>query len=222
MRGSGFGSEWAAVSCDAEVQHLYGAVGRHHHVGRRDVAMDDPAVVRVGERPGNRLADPGDGRDVERRPCRELAERASGDELHHDERPATVLADVVDRDDARVREPCRGGRLATEPSEESSVGGELGAQHLHRDGPVEPSVDGLEHLTHAATPEQRSDLVAGGEEHAQERWFGQGGRHAASMVARPGRTRPPVTGSPHAGALPCIRDARDMVRRCRPPSRSKG
>ena len=43
-----------------------------------------------------------------------LAQRAAGDQLHHQEEAAGLLADVVDRDDVRVVERGGGARLAQE------------------------------------------------------------------------------------------------------------
>ena len=42
---------------EAEVEHLHPPVGRHHHVGGLEVAVDDASLVRRGERVGDCFAD---------------------------------------------------------------------------------------------------------------------------------------------------------------------
>ena len=91
---------------DAEVSDLDAAVAKHHDVLRLDVAVDDAARMRVRER----LHDLRD--EVQRLTPVELAalfhillERDAVDELH-DDILRLAAADVVDRDDIRVREHC--------------------------------------------------------------------------------------------------------------------
>ena len=115
----------------------------------------------------------------------DVGERAPGHELHHDERAARVLTDVVHRHDAHVRESGGGRGFPPEPGQEPLVVGQLGAQHLDRDRAREPPVDRLDDLAHAAASEGRADLVSVGEQRAEQGRVGQGGRHAASMVSRP-------------------------------------
>jgi hypothetical protein len=102
---------------DAEVRDLHLAVGGDHDVRRLDVAVDDPFPVGVVERLGDLPNDVGDLIGRELAPVdHETLERLSLDVLHGDERHATVLvlADVVDRDDVRVRENPRRLGLAHE------------------------------------------------------------------------------------------------------------
>ena len=72
---------------------------------------------------------------------------------------ALVLADLVDRHDARMVEV--GGRLGlgVEPLDVGLVGELAGEDHLERDGPVEAHLPGLEDDAHAAAGDLADDLV---------------------------------------------------------------
>ena len=100
---------------DAEVGDLGLALAVDDHVLRLDVAVHDPAPVRVAERAQDLLGER--DRDLGRqRPAlgHELLQRPPVDQLHRDVRRAVPLRAVEDRDDVRVREPGRGLRLAPE------------------------------------------------------------------------------------------------------------
>jgi hypothetical protein len=93
---------------DPEVHDLRGAVVEQPHVARLDVAVHDAALVRVRE-PAADLRD-----DVELLGERQRLARAqqrlevgAGQHLHRDEEDPAVLAELVDRDDVRVRQPRR-------------------------------------------------------------------------------------------------------------------
>ena len=85
-----------------------------------------------------------------------LPQRAAGDELHHDRLGAPLGARVVDRDDARVREPGGRHRLVAEPGDEAAVGGQVRVEQLHRHLPAQDLVGALPHLGH---PPRRDELV---------------------------------------------------------------
>ena len=75
-----------------------------------------------------------------------------------------VLADVVDRDDVRVRgEPRGGARLALEAAARALVLAEVGGEHLDRDIAVEQLVVRLPHARHPAAGEMAHDAVAIGQ-----------------------------------------------------------
>ncbi len=127
---------------DAEVGHLRAAVLVDQHVLRLDVAVHDALVVgglqragdldRVGERLGH--VEPAQAADAR-------LERLAGDVLEHDERRATILADVDHLHDVRVVELGDGARLAPEPLELGGVAGH-GPQHrLDRNGALEHLVE---------------------------------------------------------------------------------
>ena len=125
-----------AGACDAEVHHLHAALAVHDHVVRLDVAVDDPVPVREAERREDlaRVVD----RDAERRRAardEQLLQRPPLDVLHRDVvRPLRVAA-VVDRDDARVREPGGVLRLAAEALDELLVARVPVVEDLDRDAP---------------------------------------------------------------------------------------
>ena len=81
-------------------------------------------------------------------------------QLHHDERAALVLLDVVDDADVRVVE--RGGeaRLALEAREHGRIRRQRGRQELERDVAIEVQVVGAIHDSHPAGAELRLDPVA--------------------------------------------------------------
>jgi len=93
---------------EPEIQDLRIAPRRDEDVRRLDVAVDEAVGVRRVECVGD-LRRPGDElvrRD--RSAVDPLLERRSFEELHHDERPALVIADVEDAADVRVAERRRG------------------------------------------------------------------------------------------------------------------
>ena len=72
---------------------------------------------------------------------------------------ALVLADLVDRHDARVVEVGGGLGLGVEPPDVGLVGELAGEDHLERDGPVEADLPGLVDDAHAAAGDLADDLV---------------------------------------------------------------
>jgi hypothetical protein len=79
-------------------------------------------------------------------------ERPAVHELHGDERPLLVPAELVDGADAGVAEPGGGPRLAAEALEHLGV---FALQELERDPAPELGVPGFPHLAHAAAAEAR-------------------------------------------------------------------
>ncbi len=150
---------------DAEVHHLDRAGVRDDHVGRLDVPVHDPVLVRVGQR----LQHPGDDdqRLLRRRGLRveqQVADGAALDELHDDVRDGLtghgVLAGVVHRHHRMVVEAGDRLRLTREPGLGDRVLGKIGAQQLHRDRTSQPDVLGREDLGHAAPAQAAGQPVA--------------------------------------------------------------
>ena len=99
-----------------------------------------------------------------------IGQRLAFQVLHHEERRAVVLADVVERADVRMIELRDRARFAVEPLAELRVGGEALGQDLDRDGAIEARVARLVDLAHAARADRRRDFVraeasAGGQRH---------------------------------------------------------
>ena len=80
-------------------------------------------------------------------------------ELHAEVALAVVLADLVDRDDARVIEQRDGLGLVLEPAQLGVVGQHAGLDHLEGDGPVEADLPGLVDDAHAAAAQLFLNLV---------------------------------------------------------------
>ncbi len=121
-----------------EVRVLLPLVG-DQDVRRLDVAMDEPAPVRGVERGRDLPGDP--HRALRRQPAvRAVDQRAQVgalDVAHRQVQHALVLARLVDGHDVRVVDRGRELRLRLEAVAEVEVVGELGRDHLERDGPVE-------------------------------------------------------------------------------------
>ena len=103
---------------DAEVRDLHRpALARDQHVGRLDVAVNDPAGVRMLDRPGHL------DRDADRLIHRELPganqliEPVAFHELHHDEVAAVGLPAIDDLDDVGVAQLGDGDRFTFKPGQ---------------------------------------------------------------------------------------------------------
>ena len=121
--------------------------------------MDDAAPVSVFDG----LADAADqfGRlsGRQRSIGQALGEALPLDETHAEVMLALVLADLVDRDDARMIEVGRRLGLGIEAEDVGLIGELAGEDHLQRDGPVEAHLPGLKDNAHAAAGDLADDLV---------------------------------------------------------------
>ena len=137
---------------DPEVGDLDDALGVDDDVVRLDVPVDDAVAVRIAER-GEDLPRVGDRDGHRAEPARadQLLERATLDVLHDDVVRAVRLAAVEDRDDVRVREAGRVGRLSAEALDELLVVRVPRVEHLDRDPASELLVLGEVDVGHAAT-----------------------------------------------------------------------
>ena len=151
----------------AEVQHLdRGRAGGRRVADQEDVlgfevAVDDPLVVRGGDRLGHLRGDRARLRPGQRPcPAKAGAQGLAFQVLHHDVR-AAVGADltVEDLHDSRVADQRRGARLVGETLEHLRVLGELGHQDLDRHAPRAALVLGQEHDPHRPTAELGDQLV---------------------------------------------------------------
>ena len=121
--------------------------------------MEDAALVGVVDRPADRDEQPG---RVQRRhrPVRQLPGQGRPlDVLHREERLAVALADLEDRDDVGMGQPCRGLRLEAEPLD--VLGGRLGPaeQPLERHDPPARDLPGPRDHAHPAPAELLEQLV---------------------------------------------------------------
>src|SRR5919201_376307 len=92
-------------------------------------------------------------------PADEVRRRLALDVLHHEERPAVVLADVEDTHDVRVREPGGEARLAEEAAADAVVTDEVVAEQLDGDDAVQLDVLGALDDGHAAVPNRAEQPV---------------------------------------------------------------
>ena len=135
------------------------AVGAEHHVGRLDVAMDEPGLVQRVE-PGAELGgDPDELGEGERTVALEpVGERLALDEARGEVVQPVRLARVDDLDEVRVVELRGDASLALEAAAKGLVAGELAAEDLERGDsagePIRPEDD-----PHAALAERRDEAV---------------------------------------------------------------
>ena len=141
---------------EAEV-HEPAAVRGEEEVRRLHVAVDDTGVVQGGE-PLEEVEDELDGLARRHRPAPQpRGERLAGKELHHDERLAVVLADLVDRAQIRVAHARRRARLPQEASSRRVV---RALQHLQRDLAPQLPVLREVHAAHAALADEPDHAIA--------------------------------------------------------------
>ena len=122
--------------------------------------MDHAGVVGGGERGQEVLHDREDLELVQRAARGELGVvRAAVEPLHHEELPAVAeRTDVVDVDDAGVRDPVHRVGLADEPAQRAARD-EVRVQHLERDGAAQPDVAGAIDGREPAARGERLDAV---------------------------------------------------------------
>ncbi len=122
--------------------------------------MDDPAPVGVVE-PVQRLAEQAE-RPAHRQPplaVQERLERLALDELHDHVQVVAVAVERVQRRDVGVEQPRQRPRLLSEPLDVLGRGGDVGAEGLDGDGPVEHQVEAAVDGAHAALAQERLDPV---------------------------------------------------------------
>ena len=125
--------------------------------------MHETGIVRGGKRLQHRIEDCerlGLGQGAPR--SHDVAHGAAADVLHDEVHDAGVriAALIMDGDHVRIRELCRGVRLALEPVDEFGVLGERGMHHLHCDIASEAKIVGDVHRGHAAAGNKGFDAVA--------------------------------------------------------------
>ncbi len=144
--------------------------------------MHDAALVRRGERRGERQ------HDIEHVIGRQgasgdhRAQRLAFDQFAHDGRAAVDFFEGVNRGDVRMRQRRGRARLLPQPLGPWSVG-RRDRNELQRHAAVQPPVVGLEHDAHAAAPNFADEAVAA--EHRPRREPRV--RHRRVRRDRPGR-----------------------------------
>jgi hypothetical protein len=147
------------VPGEAEVEDLDPAVAGHEQVLGLEVAVDHALGVR-GRQSVRELPRVVDRLSKRQRPAREpLAQRLALEQLHHGERHRALAPEVVDREDARVRERRDRLRLALEAGERLGGLREVRREHLYCHVAVELGVARPVHFAHPAGAEGSLDPV---------------------------------------------------------------
>jgi hypothetical protein len=160
---AGHGKARRVDARDAEVRDLERAAVRQDQVRRLDVAMHDPAIVRVLQRLQELRHDRDDLRQLELRLAVEVFPQARAvDVFHGDVSHVGVLAVLVDRDDVGMVQPPRRARLVAKARHE--LVGDVGiddvlAHGLDRDHALDVRIDRLVHDAHGAAAEHALDPV---------------------------------------------------------------
>src|SRR5262249_54286255 len=140
---------------------LLAADGDEEEVVRLDVAVNDPEVVRLGQRLAA-LAD--DAEDAHRlHPAVAVdgrAYRLAIEELHgHEEQALAGLAEIEETHRVRVLELRAGLGLVDEAANPLGILGDLGVQNLDGDNAVDGNLAGLVDHAHSALADAINDLV---------------------------------------------------------------
>jgi hypothetical protein len=98
---------------------------------------------------------------LQRHAADSVFERLALHQLHHDKRPALVLADIVNRADIGVIQRRGGAGLALKAFQRLLVSGVIIGKELQSDKPAEPRIFGFEDHTHAAASELFEHVVVG-------------------------------------------------------------
>ncbi len=148
------------------------------HVGRLDVAVDDPLLVRVGQGVDDRQEDLDAGVRRGRRPLEPHVERDAVDVLHRVVEGVAVAPGGVDLDDVRVAEAAADLDLSLEPGQARRVGLAPAGEDLERDDAVHRRIEGPEDDAHPAP----ADLVQDAEGADPFRHLPEGGRGRLVVV----------------------------------------
>ena len=90
-----------------------------------------------------------------------VAQRVALEQLHDRDGHAVDDRELVNREDARVRQRGDRPRLGLEPPPHLGIGRDVRRHHLDGDVAIEPRVAGAIHLAHAARADALDDLVLG-------------------------------------------------------------
>jgi hypothetical protein len=141
----------AAGLGDTEVGDLQPvAAVDNQDVARFDVAVQDPGRMRDLEG-GEHVVDHGaDPVGRHRSGGHHIGQGVARQPLHHDERRAVLVAEVVDGHHAGMVQPRRGSRLHLEPREHVGLRPQPRVQQLHRDRTAQTGVPAVADLCHPA------------------------------------------------------------------------
>jgi hypothetical protein len=133
-------------------------------VGRLDIAVQQPAMMRIIQRRADRGNDR--HRFIDRHPAGKLLAQqpghiAAGHILHRNPKLAIVFTAVVDPHDVRMIQVGRQLGLPLEPRPILRIAGQFRRQHLQRVLARQPRMRRQEHPAHSARAQHPQDLVSG-------------------------------------------------------------
>lgn len=128
-------------------------------VGRLQIAMDDPFLVRRIERLGNLARDPERFGERQRATRQAIGECRSVDQFENQRGQPIGFLESIDSADVRVVERGEHPRFACEPCSALRVGRQVRRQDLDRDITIELAVAGAIDLAHAAGAKRGDDCV---------------------------------------------------------------
>ena len=194
----------------AEVEHFRLSGFLHKDVGRLQVAVDDPLIVRVLHRVAHPRHETHAGSEVEAAAAGKLVQRQPVDKLHREIRLAVVgEAGLVDLRDARVMQPAQDLGLVGEPLDDGGRG-EAAADDLEGhsaawaillrlvDGAHAALANDLQHLV-MPQPAERVRPSGRGQEVERDVGFGP---HSARQGRHPKSHDRPACPTPPRAVLP--------------------
>ncbi len=153
---------------DTEIHHFHAAVGRDHHIGWFDVAMNDSGPVAVFECRKHAEGVLDGLVDTEFLGTDQITQRPAIDILHHDKRHGDRFGDVVhhalitgveDRHNAGMVQPRHRLRFAPETRLELRIAGQVRAEELDGHRTAQPDVTTEVNVGHTATADQFTYFV---------------------------------------------------------------
>jgi hypothetical protein len=144
---------------ETEVEELHVAILGNHHVFRLDVAVNHAVSVRRRQTVDDLQRELEHALYRQLRPVDHAAQRGTGEQLHHDEGPARVLVDCMDRGEIRVVQRREQVCFACEASRVVGVAHNDLRKHFDGYLALELRIERAINLPHAARANPRDDLV---------------------------------------------------------------
>jgi hypothetical protein len=146
---------------ETEVENLGVSALGDEKVGRLDVAMNDALAMGGVERIGNLDRKRQQGFQIEGTAGDAVLQSGAVEKLHHDERLAVLLTDLVNGADVGMVECGSGPGLAAETFQGLRIVGDVVRKELESDEASELGVFGLVNQAHAAAAQLLQDAVVG-------------------------------------------------------------
>ena len=147
--------------CQPEIKNLGVAALGDEYVRRFDVAVDDAFFVRCVERVSHFYAQLQQQIHRQRLAPDTMLERLPFEMLHHNEVPAVLLPDLVNRADVRMIQRGSGARLPLKSLQRIGIARQFLGQKLQGDVAAEARVLSLVDDSHSAATEFLDDFVVG-------------------------------------------------------------